>query len=48
MRWVGYWRAGACFALTGRLPRKQLLYELALMVLFTAGNLLAWRGTGAI
>ncbi len=28
-------------ALTGRMPRKQLL--LALMVLFTAGNLLAWQ-----
>ncbi|GKX58822.1 MFS transporter [Leminorella grimontii] len=31
-------------ALTGRLPRKQLL--LALMVLFTAGNLLAWLAPG--
>jgi predicted MFS family arabinose efflux permease len=28
-------------ALTGRMPRKQLL--LALMVLFTAGNILAWH-----
>ncbi|EBZ6200273.1 MFS transporter [Salmonella enterica subsp. enterica serovar Enteritidis] len=31
-------------ALTGRLPRKQLL--VALMVLFTAGNLLAWQAPG--
>ncbi|MEW5562882.1 MFS transporter [Enterobacter asburiae] len=31
-------------ALTGRMPRKQLL--LALMVLFTAGNLLAWQAPG--
>lgn len=31
-------------ALTGKLPRKQLL--LALMVLFTAGNLLAWQAPG--
>lgn len=31
-------------ALTGRLPRKTLL--LALMALFTAGNLLAWRAPG--
>jgi DHA1 family inner membrane transport protein len=31
-------------ALTGRVPRKQLL--LALMVLFTAGNLLAWMAPG--
>ncbi|EBI8342242.1 MFS transporter [Salmonella enterica subsp. enterica serovar Sinstorf] len=31
-------------ALTGRLPRKQLL--VALMVLFTAGNLLAWQVPG--
>jgi MFS transporter, DHA1 family, inner membrane transport protein len=31
-------------ALTGKLPRKLLL--LALMVLFTAGNLLAWRAPG--
>ena len=31
-------------ALTGRLPRKQLL--LALMVVFTAGNLLAWQAPG--
>lgn len=31
-------------ALTGRLPRKTLL--LALMVLFTAGNLLAWQAPG--
>ncbi|AVS65048.1 MFS sugar transporter [Paracidovorax avenae] len=31
-------------ALTGRLPRKALL--LALMVLFTAGNLLAWQAPG--
>lgn len=31
-------------ALTGRVPRKTLL--LALMVLFTAGNLLAWRAPG--
>ena len=31
-------------ALTGKLPRKQLL--LALMVLFTVGNLLAWQAPG--
>ena len=31
-------------ALTGRMPRKQLL--LALMALFTAGNLLAWQAPG--
>ncbi|WP_348754002.1 MFS transporter [uncultured Aquincola sp.] len=31
-------------ALTGRLPRKQLL--LGLMALFTAGNLLAWQAPG--
>lgn len=31
-------------ALTGKLPRKQLL--LALMVLFTIGNLLAWQAPG--
>ncbi len=31
-------------ALTGRMPRKQLL--LALMVLFTAGNVLAWQAPG--
>lgn len=31
-------------ALTGSLPRKQLL--VALMVLFTAGNLLAWQAPG--
>ncbi|EDW7328452.1 MFS transporter [Salmonella enterica] len=31
-------------ALTGRLPRKQLL--VALMVLFTVGNLLAWQAPG--
>ncbi|MGL4723860.1 MAG: MFS transporter [Scandinavium sp.] len=31
-------------ALTGHMPRKQLL--LALMVLFTAGNLLAWQAPG--
>lgn len=31
-------------ALTGKLPRKQLL--LALMVLFTLGNLLAWQAPG--
>ncbi|MCS2151011.1 MFS transporter [Scandinavium manionii] len=31
-------------ALTGRMPRKQLL--LALMVVFTAGNLLAWQAPG--
>ncbi|MFK3663062.1 MFS transporter [Scandinavium sp. NPDC088450] len=31
-------------ALTGRMPRKQLL--LGLMVLFTAGNLLAWQAPG--
>jgi predicted MFS family arabinose efflux permease len=31
-------------ALTGKLPRKMLL--LALMVLFTAGNLLAWQAPG--
>ncbi|CDL16615.1 Putative drug efflux protein [Klebsiella pneumoniae IS46] len=31
-------------ALTGRMPRKQLL--LALMVLFTAGNILAWQAPG--
>ncbi|SNY61019.1 MFS transporter [Enterobacter sp. CC120223-11] len=31
-------------ALTGSMPRKQLL--LALMVLFTAGNLLAWQAPG--
>ncbi|QGN36697.1 MFS transporter [Klebsiella oxytoca] len=31
-------------ALTGRIPRKQLL--LALMALFTAGNLLAWQAPG--
>lgn len=31
-------------ALTGRLPRKQLL--LALMALFTVGNLLAWQAPG--
>jgi DHA1 family inner membrane transport protein len=31
-------------ALTGRVPRKQLL--LALMLLFTAGNLLAWQAPG--
>lgn len=31
-------------ALTGRIPRKQLL--LALMVLFTLGNLLAWQAPG--
>lgn len=31
-------------ALTGSLPRKQLLF--ALMVLFTAGNLLAWQAPG--
>lgn len=31
-------------ALTGRLPRKALL--LALMALFTAGNLLAWQAPG--
>ncbi|WP_426191034.1 MFS transporter [Massilia sp. DWR3-1-1] len=31
-------------ALTGRLPRKQLL--LALMVIFTIGNLLAWQAPG--
>ena len=31
-------------ALTGKLPRKQLL--LALMVVFTAGNLLAWQAPG--
>jgi predicted MFS family arabinose efflux permease len=31
-------------ALTGRLPRKTLL--LALMALFTAGNLLAWQAPG--
>lgn len=33
-------------ALTGKLPRKQLL--LALMVLFTIGNLLAWQAPGYI
>ena len=33
-------------ALTGKLPRKQLL--LALMVLFTMGNLLAWQAPGYI
>ena len=31
-------------ALTGKLPRKQLL--LGLMVLFTLGNLLAWQAPG--
>ncbi|EED9438344.1 TPA_asm: MFS transporter [Salmonella enterica subsp. enterica serovar Abortusovis] len=36
--------APALTALTGRLPRKQLL--VALMVLFTAGNLLAWQAPG--
>ena len=33
-------------ALTGKLPRKQLL--LALMVLFTIGNLLAWQAPGYV
>ena len=36
--------APALTALTGKLPRKQLL--LALMVLFTVGNLLAWQAPG--
>jgi DHA1 family inner membrane transport protein len=31
-------------ALTGRVPRKQLL--LGLMLLFTAGNLVAWMAPG--
>lgn len=36
--------APVLMALTGKLPRKQLL--LALMVLFTVGNLLAWQAPG--
>ncbi len=43
-RWA--WRSAPLVptALTGRMPRKQLL--LALMVLFTAGNVLAWQAPG--
>jgi predicted MFS family arabinose efflux permease len=41
---LGVLGAPVLTALTGRMPRKQLL--LALMVLFTAGNLLAWQAPG--
>jgi predicted MFS family arabinose efflux permease len=33
-------------ALTGRFPRKQLL--VALMMLFTAGNILAWQAPARV